>query len=170
MENNAYIFEEGVIINIEATRFGNLKPNGCVLFVTVENQDGNIVNFIISPSTYILDFITLREGMSAKFYHLANVPVPLIYPPQYNAVVVVPDMGNRRFVSVGYFNENLVNDEVTLQLKLDNSVDILTTNNQVFLGSPTNHNLLVVYETSTRSIPAQTTPIKIIVLCERNKE
>lgn len=167
MDNNAYIFEEGVIINIEATRFGNLRANGCVLFVTVENQDGDIVNYIISPSTYVLDFVTLKEGMSARFYHLANVPVPLIYPPQYNAVVVIPDMGNRRFVSVGYFDDNFVNDEVTLQLKLDNSVNVFTTNNQVFLGSPMNHNLVVIYESSTRSIPAQTTPIKIIVLCQQ---
>ena len=60
----------------------------------------------------------------------------------------------------------LVNEDNTLQLNLDGTVEVRTTNNQYFQGSPANHNLAVIYGNSTRSIPAQTTPMKVVVLCE----
>ncbi len=68
-------------------------------------------------------------------------------------------------VDVDYYNKSLVNQDMTLQLNLDSRVDITTTNNQRFMGSPANNDLVVVYSSSTRSIPAQTTPSRIVVLC-----
>ena len=47
---------------------------------------------------------------------------------------------------------------------MDGSVEVRTTNNQYFQGNPAGHNLVVVYENSTRSIPAQTTPKRVVVL------
>lgn len=163
---SSFLTAEGTIVDIEPTRIGNRRANGCMIFVSIEDMDGNIVNFIVTPSTYIVDFITLREGMKCTFYYRADEPAPLIYPPQYNAAVVAPDMGNNMFVSVGYFNNSLINEDQTLQLNMDSSVGVFTTNNQVFLGSPANHELVVMYETATRSIPAQTTPVRVIVLCD----
>ena len=52
-----------------------------------------------------------------------------------------------------------------LQLKLNKNVKILTTNNQIYFGNPANHDLVIIFSTTTRSIPAQTTPLKIVVLC-----
>lgn len=156
---------EGTIVDIEPTRIGNRRANGCMIFVSVEDTDGNMVNFIMTPNTYVVDFVTLHVGMKALFFYRADAPTPLIYPPQYNAVVIAPMMPGQ-MVTVGYFNNSLVNEEQTLQLNMDKNVSILTTNNQVFMGSPANHNLVVVYETTTRSVPAQTTPVKIIVLCD----
>ena len=69
-------------------------------------------------------------------------------------------------MDVGFYNMSLVNESQTLQLNMDASVDVRTTNNQYFQGSPANHNLVVVYSSSTRSIPAQTTPMKVYVLCD----
>ena len=69
-------------------------------------------------------------------------------------------------VNVGYYGASLVNEDQTLQLNLDGSVELRTTNNQYFQGNPANHNLVVTYENSTRSIPAQTTPSRVTVLCE----
>ena len=71
-----------------------------------------------------------------------------------------------RMVNVGYYNTALVNDDQTLQLNMDGTVAVRTTNNQYFQGNPAGHNLVVVYENSTRSIPAQTTPKLVVVLCE----
>ncbi len=59
----------------------------------------------------------------------------------------------------------MLNEAHTLQLNLDGSVEVRTTNNQLFQGSPAGHNLVVEYDSSTRSIPAQTTPKRIVVLC-----
>ena len=55
----------------------------------------------------------------------------------------------------------------TLQINMDGRVDVRTTNNQYYQGSPAGHDLVVIYETSTRSMPAQTTPIKLVVLCDQ---
>lgn len=146
------------------TRQGGRRANGCILFVTVETADGETVNVILSPATFVVDFETLSVGMNCTFWYLADAPMILIYPPQYNAVVAARDM-NSRMVDVSRYGQELVNQERTLQLKLDGAVDVRTTNNQYFQGSPADHDLVVVYETSTRSVPAQTTPKKIVVLC-----
>ena len=155
----------GTIVELMPTRMGGNRTNGCVLFVSLEDLEGNTVNFILTPSTYVVDYETLSVGMLCTFWYSMDAPVPLIYPPQYSAVAAAQEK-NGRMVSVGYFNSSLVNEDQTLQLNLDGSVDVRTTNNQYFQGSPSNHNLVVTYGSSTRSIPAQTTPVKVVVLCD----
>ncbi len=155
----------GTIVDIVPMRMGNRRADGCMLFVTLEDMNGNTVNFVMTPAAYVVDFETLSVGMLCTFWYAADAPVPLIYPPQYNAVAAAQEK-NGRMVSVGYFDHSLVNEDQTLQLNMDGSVDVRTTNNQYFQGSPANHSLVVVYESSTRSIPAQTTPKKVVVLCE----
>lgn len=155
----------GTIVELMPARIGNRRANGCMIFATIEDMDGNTINFMINPATYVVDFETLSVGMPVTFWYRMDAPMPLIYPPQYNAVVVAQNK-NDRMVEVGYFNAGLVNEDMTLQLNMDGAVDVRTTNNQYFQGSPANHNLVVIYETSTRSIPAQTTPKEIVVLCD----
>ncbi len=155
---------QGTIVSIEPTRIGNRRADRCLMFVGLENQDGDLVNFMVSPTTFVLDFVMLREGMEVTMYYRTDEPVPLIYPPQYRAAVVVPRMMGQ-MVDVDYYNKSLLNGDMTLQLNLNGSVDITTTNNQRFMGNPANNDLVVVYSSSTRSIPAQTTPSKIVVLC-----
>ena len=154
----------GTIVDIAPTMQGNRRANGCILFMTVEDGNGEIVNVIISPATYVVDFETLSVGMNCTFWYLADAPMLLIYPPQYSAAVAARNR-NDRMIDVSRYGRDMVNQERTLQLKLDGSVNIMTTNNQYFQGSPENHDLVVLYDTSTRSIPAQTTPKKIVVLC-----
>ncbi|MCI8529742.1 MAG: hypothetical protein HFH82_11435 [Lachnospiraceae bacterium] len=155
----------GTIVDMVPTKIGSRRANGCVIFVVLEDMDGNTVNFILTPSTYVLDFDTLSAGMLCTFWYNADAPMPLIYPPQYNAVVAAQEK-NGRNVNVDFYNTAMVNDSKTLELNMDGSVDVRTTNNQYFQGSPGNHNLVVVYSSSTRSIPAQTTPSKVVVLCD----
>lgn len=155
----------GTIVDMVPTRIGNRRASGCMIFVTLEDADGNTVNFVMTPNTFVVDFETLSVGRNCTFWYAADAPAPLIYPPQYNAVAAAQNK-NGRFVDVGFYNMSLVNESQTLQLNMDGSVDVRTTNNQYFQGSPANHNLVVVYSSSTRSIPAQTTPMKVYVLCD----
>ena len=134
----------GTIVDMVPTRQGNGRTDGCVTFV---------------------DFETLSVGMQCTFWYEADAPMPLVYPPRYNAVVAA-QVKNGRMINVGFYNMSLVNEDNTLQLRLDKTTEVRTTNNQYFQGSPANHNLVVVYGNSTRSIPAQTTPMKVVVLCE----
>lgn len=157
-------FVTGTIVEIVPSRIGNRRSDGCINFVMLEDAEGNSVNFMLTPSTYVVDFETLSVGMLCTFWYSMDAPMPLIYPPQYNAVAAAR-VKNGRMINVDHYQVNMVNEERTLRLNLDGSVAVRTTNNQYFQGSPANHDLLVIYDNSTRSIPAQTTPKLIVVLC-----
>ena len=85
----------GTIVDLVPTRIGNRRANGCMIFVTLEDKDGNTVNFVMTPSTYVVDFETLSVGMMCTFWYAADAPMPLIYPPQYNAVVAAQEKNGR---------------------------------------------------------------------------
>ena len=53
----------------------------------------------------------------------------------------------------------------TLKLNITPYTNIVLGNGQAFSGNPGNRNLIVLYGATTKSIPAQTTPYKIIVMC-----
>ncbi len=69
-------------------------------------------------------------------------------------------------ITVDYFNRSLVNSDNTLKLNISDSTDIVLENGQMYDGNLANRNLIVIYGNTTRSIPAQTTPKKVIVMCE----
>ncbi len=165
MRRSRFASISGTIVDMVPAAMGNRRTNGCMIFVTMEDMDGNTVNFLMTPETYVVDFETLSVGMECTFWYNTDMPVPLIYPPQYGATVAAQNKNGRR-INVDYYNNSLVNEAQNLQLNMDGSVEVRTTNNQYFQGSPANHNLVVIYDTSTRSIPAQTTPKEIVVLCD----
>lgn len=167
MRRNSFCSMKGTIVDLVPAGQGGRRADGCLLFAAIEDTDGNTVNFFINPDTYVVDFTTLSVGMMATFWYRNDAPMPLIYPPQYTAVVVAEERSDRN-VDVSYYNNSLINEEQTLQLNLDGTVDVRTVNNQYFQASPANHNLVVIYSSSTRSIPAQTTPSTVVVLCDRN--
>ncbi|MEJ9281915.1 MULTISPECIES: hypothetical protein [Ureibacillus] len=137
---------------------------GCNKLFTVENDDGLIVHFIVSPSTYFIDQETVKIGDKVTGYYDGDLPAILIYPPRYQTIVMVKEYPNRN-VKVSYFNHQLLSSDGQLQLHLTPSTPILLTNGQFFSKYPGNRDLVVIYGPTTRSIPAQTTPYRIIVLC-----
>ncbi|MCM1045357.1 MAG: hypothetical protein NC417_07590 [Candidatus Gastranaerophilales bacterium] len=153
----------GTIVEMAPTKMRR-QVNGCTIFVTLEDENGGTVNFIMGPDVYVVDFVTLSVGMKAAFWYRTDAPMPLIYPPQYRAAVAAQVNGSR-MINVDHYNDALVNEAQTLQLHIDGSVNLRTVNNQYFQASPAGQELVVIYESSTRSIPAQTTPKEIIVLC-----
>ncbi|MDY7965746.1 hypothetical protein U0F29_32405, partial [Bacillus thuringiensis] len=59
----------------------------------------------------------------------------------------------------------LVSSDGRLKLNLSPNTQVILTNGQLFTGNLTNRNLIVLYSMATMSIPAQTTPYRIIILC-----
>jgi len=102
-------------------------------------------------------------NMVTGFYD-ANVAVPMIFPPQFRAIVMSRDTPYRN-VKVDYFNRQLVSSDNNLKLNISTLTQIVLENGQAFNNNPENRNLIVVYGATTMSIPAQTTPYKIIVMC-----
>ena len=63
---------------------------------------------------------------------------------------------------------NLTAADNSLRLNIARNTEILTLNGQRFSCPPGGNFLLVYYSVTTRSIPPQTTPRRIIVLCNQN--
>lgn len=137
---------------------------GCFKLFTVQDRNDSVVNFVIEPETYFVDHAKVKVGDRVTGFYDANAPVPLIYPPQYRAVVVAKDRLNQ-FVKVDYFNYQLISSDGSLKLNLSRDTEMVLENGQAFTLYPANRDLVVIYGATTRSIPAQTTPHKIIVLC-----
>ncbi|HWK22144.1 hypothetical protein [Bacillus sp. J37] len=142
----------------------DVELNGCFKLMSLLIGDGTIVNFDISPTTYFLDHVMVSIGDRVTGFYDVNVPVILIYPPQYQALIIAKDSPYQN-VKVDYFDSQLVSSDGQLQLNISNYTPILLPNDQLFTLNPTNRNLLVVYGPTTMSIPAQTTPYKLIVMC-----
>ncbi len=162
---NFYSFEGTItgITDFNTNQNGNRE--GCYKFFTIENEEGMVVNFVVSPSTYVVDQEMLAVGDYVTGYYDGDAPAILIYPPQYQALVMVKETPNQN-AKVSFFNTNLLSSDGQLQLNLSPETQIVLTNGQQFSGYPGNRDLIVLYQFTTRSIPAQTTPTRIIVLCQ----
>lgn len=137
---------------------------GCYKLMSVEDGHGSLVNFVVSPNTYFVDHVMVAVGDRVTGFYDATAATPLIFPPQFRAVVMARD-NQYQNVEVDFFNSQLVNTDNTLRLNIAPGTQIVLENGQAFTRSPANRNLIVIYGATTRSIPAQTTPYKIIVMC-----
>ncbi|CAM3059190.1 hypothetical protein JOC27_000284 [Sporolactobacillus spathodeae] len=140
------------------------EDSGCTKFITVTDAQGGTVNFIVSPTTYVVDQALIQIGDWVTGYFDGNAPVPLIYPPQYHALVMVK-INPPQHVKVDFFNSQLVSHDGQLKINLSPFTQLLLTNGQSFTGDPANRNWIVLYSVATKSIPAQTSPYRMILLC-----
>lgn len=163
-----FLMLQGTVTEIMPVGRG-MSGDGCTQMVSLDTGDGGIVNFMVSDDTYILESVNLRPGMDVMFFYDADAPAPLIYPPQYRAVAAARAVRGQS-VKVSFFGRNLVSSDGSLKLNISRNVPVRTVNNQTFSGNPGNRYLLVVYDRTTRSIPAQTTPLEVVVLCGLSEE
>lgn len=136
----------------------------CTLLAGIRNP-GEYADFTISPDTYVIQETRLRPGMPVTAFYDPSAPVPLIYPPRYRALMIGRRNPNET-IAAEYFDEHLENRDQTLRLNLSPGVEIVSSLGQPFSCPIQNHFLIVYYSFTTRSLPAQTTPRKIIVLCK----
>lgn len=145
------------------TQITPMRSQCCNSMLTLNTNDG-IVNIMVSSDTYVIDQITLRPGMQVAAFYDSMAPVPLIYPPQYHALVI-GQMRRQEMISVGFFDRTLTAEDNSLRLNISNRTNITTTNGQRFTCPLGNRVLIVFYTNTTRSIPPQTTPNRVIVFC-----
>jgi len=133
-------------------------------FVSVESSDGEPANIIIDSDTYVLDDEEIKVGSVITAYYDANAMMIMIYPPQHYAYVVVVENDSRN-VKADKFDAELVSADNMLKLvNVSETGSIVKMDGSKYEGELADKVLVVVYKTSTRSIPAQTTPDRIIVL------
>jgi len=134
-------------------------------FISLEDEQRNPANVIVTENTYIAGDKNIEPGDTITVYYDANKVMIMIYPPQYTAEVIVVH-GLDANVEVDYFNKELVNSDNTLKLNITEETEILLPSGEEFKGKLGDKKLAVFYRESTKSIPAQTTPHRIVVLLE----
>lgn len=147
----------GTVLNIAR---GN---DCCSQMVSLRTDDG-IANFVVNAQIQVIDDIQIRMGMRIAAFYDASLPMPLIFPPQYRAQIVTV-IGRNEQVMLNYFDRNLLAKDRSLQLNIAGNTAIRTANGQRFNCNPADQILMVYYTATTRSIPPQTTPSRIIVFC-----
>lgn len=169
-EASAYVKNTGKITEVGDTQDGNKV-------FTMDNENGGL-RFVVSPTTTIVDRETnsvitadkLTEGMEVAVIYGANAPMGMSMPPYMGNVTAVVANADKGFVSVGLFNDELVNEKDLLKLNIAEGTPILTTLGTKSILSADDikgKNAVVFYDVTTRSIPAQTTPSLVLLLEER---
>lgn len=134
-------------------------------FVLIEDENGSQTNLIVDTDTVRMTENELKVGATITGYYKANQPMLMIYPPQIYADVIAVDLEAGETVVVNYFDENMVSADGSLKLNVDVTTKVTTSSGKEYRGIIGGNQLLAVrYGASTRSIPAQTSPIHIVVL------
>lgn len=158
MTNRGFLSVSGIIQSVSP-----MQNQCCQQMINLRTSNGP-VTLILSNDTYVVNNTRLRQGMHMVAFYDANAPVPLIYPPQYQVSVVAQQMPGET-ITYDFFDQNLLNSDGTLKLNIARTTEIITPNGQIFNCSLQNRMMIVFYGSTTRSIPAQTTPRKLIVMC-----
>ena len=169
-EASAYISNTGKITEVADTEDGNKV-------FTMDNENGGL-RFVVAPTTTIVDRETgsvitadnLTEGMEVAVIYSAMAPMGMSLPPYMGQVTAVVANADKGSISVGYFNDDLLNEKDLLQLNISEDTTILTTlGTKSILGADDvkGKDAVVFYDITTRSIPAQTTPSLVLLLEER---
>ena len=138
---------------------------GDTYMVMLENAEGDRTEFVITPETYRFEGVNLHPNNEIVGFYATSGFAPAIYPPRYTAAVVAPVWPDRS-VYVGRFDADLVSTDNELKINVSDDTIVTTTDGRPYTGPLAGRDLAVVYSIATRSIPAQTTPIQIVVLPE----
>ena len=168
-----YLSFTGTVSEIE-------KVDDVITKVFLENEDGTQAHFMLNEDTYYADDVKIEKNSKITGYYESGRPMILIYPPQYTIDIVTP-VYEEGFVKVDKFDSNLLSKDKQLKLNIADETEILWENDtQIYwLVKPsikdletvlTNRKMIVYYDFTTKSIPAQTTPNKIIVLSQQEEE
>lgn len=166
--NGAFYYSaRGRVLQINDLHTNEEAAYGCNKLLMIESDQGASFNFHVSPETYFIDPVKIKVGDYVIGFYAANAPALMVYPPQFCVTAMALDRDGRH-IKVDRFDQNLVSADGQLKLLPAAGTDIILVNHQPFYGDIKNRNLIVEYTVTTRSIPAQTVPDKIIVLCNRN--
>ena len=183
-----YAVINGKIESIEERKM----PNGDTSFtaktaITITSGAGDEksvwVVFVDDTTFFIKGGKTdLKVGASIRAFYNSNAPMTMIYPPQVNADYVAVGLDESKSVTIDRFDDKLTDLKNTLKLNIPkdfnkkgtidktDKTEIVYEDGKKFEGDIaelTNRKLVVIYSVSTRSIPAQTTPEKIIIMFEK---
>lgn len=157
-----------------------VKMAGTIDSVDVRNnatyytmRDGENINvLVVTADTLVFDNtgkkVELKKGDKILAHTYANKPALAIYPPQYSPEVVIVETEEMGFAAVGTFDKDLLDANLLLKLNVSEETELSSlSGKEVTIANLAEQNLLVFYTITTRSIPAQTSPSKVVVLDQK---
>lgn len=161
MKKLPYVPIVGLILKVRQ------EPDCCSSLITLRTEEG-IANIQVSLDTKVIDNLRLRPGLRTAAFYDASLPVPLVYPPLYQAKIITR-LDREEEIVLDYFDSDLTALDGSLKLVPGRETEIETINGQSFPCSIQNQTLLVYYSATTRSLPPQANPSRIIVIrCSEN--
>ena len=76
----------GIITNIDYQSGSSFSSGGCSVLFSVQSEDQGQIQVSLPANAYVLNLHQFRIGDRATFFYSTNAPMPLIYPPRYQAV------------------------------------------------------------------------------------
>lgn len=176
------VYAQSEDAKVEATNF--VKASGVITKVeekedivtlTVETADKepqitfyNVTNETLiynSGTTKKMENSAFQKGQQIDAYYDKDKPMIMIYPPQISPELVIVHDKTFGSVKVGKFDEELRSLDNELKLKVDNETILENTAGEKLERQDlSGKELIVFYTMSTKSIPAQTTPSKIVAI------
>lgn len=159
-----YASISGIVVSLAVQPADQAAFSPCALTLTVQDYYGNQNTVILEPATYVLNQAPIRQGDVIITFYDTQAPMPLVYPPRYRAVAVVkPAYAQSAYLDI--FDQNQISSDGMLKLELSNLTETRTQNGQIYDGTLSDQLLLVLFGSTTRSIPAQTVAESITVFC-----
>lgn len=172
VKESMYMIKTGEITNIT-------KEDGEFEILVGSETDGT--RFVLQPQNIILDVKSLemkkaddlKIGMSVTVVIDKSAPMTMSLPPMCSGQTAVLINSSDKHIEVAYFDDELVNETNTLKLNISNETMIQNSRGErrVFTEEDVkNQDAIVIYTASTRSIPAQTNPEYVLILCKEEEQ
>lgn len=173
VETASYISVDVTVVKTDSDVDGIIKTT-----TDVNNKDdqNNTVNLKITDDTLVYDNLgnkkalsDLTDGTKITVFTGSYEPTPLILPVQYTANIIIINGDKEGNVNADTYladEEGYTNAANTLNIATADDTKIVDKNEKEYKGDLDKNDLIVFYGVSTKSIPAQTTPTKVVVLGE----
>lgn len=173
VETASYISVDVTVVKTDSDVDGIIKTT-----TDVNNKDdqNNTVNLKITDDTLVYDNLgnkkalsDLTDGTKITVFTGSYEPTPLILPVQYTANVIIINGDQEGNVNADTYladEEGYTNAANTLNIAAADDTKIVDKDEKEYKGDLNKNDLIVFYGASTKSIPAQTTPTKVVVLGE----
>lgn len=171
VETASYISVDVTVVKTDSDVDGIIKTT-----TDVNNKDdqNNTVNLKITDDTLVYDNLgnkkalsDLTDGSKITVFTGSYEPTPLILPVQYTANVIIINGDKEGNVNADTYladEEGYTNAANTLNIAAADDTKIVDKDEKEYKGDLDKNDLIVFYSVSTKSIPAQTTPTKVVVL------
>lgn len=171
VETASYISVDVTVVKTDSDVDGIIKTT-----TDVNNKDdqNNTVNLKITDDTLVYDNLgnkkalsDLTDGSKITVFTGSYEPTPLILPVQYTANIIIINGDKEGNVNADTYladEEGYTNAANTLKIAAADDTKIVDKDEKEYKGDLDKNDLIVFYGVSTKNIPAQTTPTKVVVL------